>query len=188
MERRWNAMNDRQLLLAYVRSQDVQAFGAFVVRHENALLSFAAAFLRDEASAQDVVQEAFLRAARNPHRLLEVPEQPAGGRNWLLKVVRDLSVDCLRKRASERRAVEGLAVVAPKAVPAPATAVEGREELDRMRAAIANLKPRYRELLLLKVQEGKSYKEIALITGLSVTNVGFLLHQAVKELAEEMKD
>ena len=185
---RWDAMNDRQLLLAYVQARDVQAFGAFVVRHEGALLSFATAFLRDETTAQDVVQEAFLRAARHPHRLLALPAQHSGERNWLLKVVRDLSVDWLRKRASERRAVEGLAAVAPKAVPAPLTAAEGREELDRMRAAIGQLRPRYRELLLLKVQERKSYKEIAQITGLSVTNVGFLLHQAVRELAKGLSD
>jgi len=57
-----------------------------------------------------------------------------------------------------------------------------------MRAAIGQLRPRYRELLLLKVQERKSYKEIAQITGLSVTNVGFLLHQAVKELAKGLSD
>ena len=39
----------------------------------------------------------------------------------------------------------------------------------------------------MKVREKKSYKEIAEITGLSVTNVGFLLHQAMQALAEEMK-
>ncbi len=74
------------------------AFSEFVDRHESALLSFAAAFLRDETLAQDIVQEAFLRAARDPHRLLKNQDNHASGRNWLLKVVRDLSVDSLRKK------------------------------------------------------------------------------------------
>lgn len=187
MAARWDAMTDRQLLQAYVQARDVNAFGAFVLRHEGALLSFAAAFLRDETAAQDVVQEAFLRAARNPDRILKVSGAGTGERNWLLKVVRDLSVDNLRRRASERRALEGLAAVAPMTVPAALTTAENREDLRRAYAAIQELRPRLRELLLLKVQEHKSYKEIAEITGLTVTNVGFLLHQAMKELCAAMQ-
>ena len=53
---------------------------------------------------------------------------------------------------------------------------------------IARLKPRYRELLLLKVVEEKSYKEIAAITGLSATNVGYLLHQAMKTLSQRIQE
>ena len=57
--------------------------------------------------------------------------------------------------------------------PTPVAAAGRREDLDCIRAGIQRLRPRLRELLLLKVQESKSYKEIAQITGLSVTNVGF---------------
>ena len=187
MDSRWDAMTDRQLLTAYVHSRDVQAFGAFVVRHESALLSFAASFLRDETGAQDVVQEAFLRAARHPQRILDAADQGAPERNWLLKVVRDLSIDSLRRRATERRAVVELAPAAPKLAPSPEAAAQAGEEIQRMRAAIHKLRPRLRELLLLRVQEHKSYQEIAQITGLSVTNVGFLLHQAVRELARTIE-
>jgi RNA polymerase sigma-70 factor (ECF subfamily) len=174
------------------------AFSDVVDRHERALLSFAAAFLRDEAAAQDVVQEAFLRAARDPQRLLSLDDPPGSGgtggpggsgvRNWLLKVVRDLSVDSLRRKASERRALNGLAAVSARSTPGPDAVLEAREEhahrTDRARAAIDALRPRLREVLLLKVREKKSYKEIAEICGLTVTNVGFLLHQAMQELKQ----
>jgi RNA polymerase sigma-70 factor (ECF subfamily) len=56
-----------------------------------------------------------------------------------------------------------------------------------VRAAIDRLAPRHRELLLLKVVEQKSYREIAEITGLTVTNVGYLLHMAVKALGGRLK-
>ena len=179
---------------AYAGGTDLfnDAFGVFVERHQSALLSFAAAFLRDDSLAQDVVQEAFMRAARNPARILDAGNHGAGeadraGRNWMLKVVRDLSVDSIRRRASERRTVERMSSIAPASAPPADQHAEAEEENARVRAAIDRLKPRFRELLFLKVRENKSYKEIAQIVGLSATNVGFLLHQAMKELGEALK-
>ena len=187
----WHTMTDRQLIETYAwgKGSFHDAFGVFVNRHESALLSFAASFLRDESLAQDVVQEVFLRAARNPQRILKCGNGEGGGeRNWLLKVVRDVSVDSLRRRASERRVVEKAALLPSINAPAADAAMEGREQSERVRVAIDRLKPRLRELLILKVQEQKSYKEIAQIAGLTVTNVGFLLHQAMQALAQELKD
>jgi len=183
---RLQAMTDRQLLEAYAGGRDFQAFGAFVARHEGALLSFAAAFLRDDTLAQDVVQETFLKAAREPQRMLKWRADGVSERNWLLKVARDLSVDNLRRRASEKRVVSMLALEAETSAPPADARAELGEEAARVRAAIDRLRPRLRELLILKVREGKSYKEMALITGISVTNVGFLLHQAMQELGREL--
>ncbi|MEI6234944.1 MAG: sigma-70 family RNA polymerase sigma factor [Planctomycetota bacterium] len=163
------------------------AFGEFVERHESALLSFASAFLRDETQAQDVVQEAFLRAARDPHRLLKNPNDHSSGRNWLLKVVRDLSIDSLRKKATERKAMNGMAVIADQYSSSPDDALDATERVQHARDAIDRLRPRLRELIILKVREQKSYKEIAEITGLTATNVGFLLHQAMQELKSDLK-
>jgi RNA polymerase sigma-70 factor (ECF subfamily) len=105
--------------------------------------------------------------------------------------VRDLSIDSLRRKASERRALNGFAAVTARSTPGPDALLEAREEhashADRARAAIAALRPRLRELLILKVREKKSYKEIAAICGLSVTNVGFLLHQAMQELKRSVE-
>ena len=177
-------MTDRQLIEAYAGGNDFQAFGLFVGRHEGALLSFAAAFLRDETLAQDVVQETFFRAARYPQRLLRSENEGPSQRNWLLKVVRDIGVDNLRRRSSERKVLDELSARAPTSAPAADVIAENREELGEVNAAIDRLRPKLRELLLLKVREKKSYKEIAQITGLTVTNVGFLLHQAMQQLSE----
>ena len=185
---RLQAMTDRQLLEAYAGGSDCQAFGAFVSRHEGALLSFAAAFLRDDTLAQDVVQETFLRAAREPHRVLKWHADGASERNWLLKVTRDLSVDNLRRRANEKKAFSRLARGAETSSPPADAGAELSEEAARVRAALERLRPRLRELLILKVREQKSYKEIAQITGLSVTNVGFLLHEGMKELGKELRE
>ncbi len=179
-------MTDRQLLQAYAGQQDLGAFEAFVLRHEGALLTFAAGLLKDSAGAQDVVQEVFLRVARSPQRVLD--QTGSGERNWLLKVARDLSLDCLRRRSRERKAVEALALTPADSPPTQEAASQASEDLHAMQAAIDALPPRLRELVILKISEGKSYKEMALITGLSVTNVGFLLHQALRQLRHASQD
>ncbi len=180
-------MTDKELILAYVQGRNVHAFDAFVERHESALLAFAASLLRDDAGAQDVVQETFLRAARYPNRLLRSGEAGTTERNWLLKVVRDLSIDCLRRRGTERKALAQAAAAKPKTAPPADAELEQRERHAQVLAAIDRLIPRLREIVILKVREQKSYKEIAQITGLTVTNVGFLLYQAMKQLERDLR-
>ena len=182
-------MTDRQLLQSYADGRNVQAFDVFVDRHQGALLSFAASFLRDESLAQDVVQEAFFRAARYPKRILGATGGGAVERNWLLKVVRDLSIDNLRHRAVERKAATQLrAAAAGRVEPSAEEGAERGERNAQVRAAIERLTPRLRELMILKVREQKSYKEIGQITGLSVTNVGFLLYQAMQALEKDLTE
>ena len=48
------------------------------------------------------------------------------------------------------------------------------------------LEPRDREVVILKIEHGRSYKEIAEIMEISVTNVGFILHTAIKKLAKDL--
>ena len=140
-----------------------------------------------DAEAQDVVQETFLRVARHPRKLLDVESC----HNWLLKVARNIGITQLRREARARRhagAVATRAQVAAEAAEIEKTkAVEKEEMRARVQAEIEHLGPRYRELLLLKVQEDKSYREIAEITGLTVTNVGYLLHMAMKELSRRLQ-
>ena len=52
-------MSDHELLEAYVQARNVGAFNTFVERHQGSLLAFSSSILRDETSAQDVVQEVF---------------------------------------------------------------------------------------------------------------------------------
>jgi len=177
-------MTDQELLLAYEQSRDVESLGTFVERYQNPLLRFASRMLSDETAAQDVVQEAFLRVARDPRRLLKVENC----HNWLIRVVRNICIDHIRKAVRQRKAMKEMAARTEEvAVTSPAAALEREETHALVRQAIASLKPRYRELVILKVQEGKSYREIAEITGLSATNVGYLLHHAMKALSHKLK-
>jgi RNA polymerase sigma-70 factor (ECF subfamily) len=178
-------MTDQELLSAYVHSRDVDSLGAFVRRYQEGLLRFASRFLSDDLTAQDVVQETFLRVARHPRRLLDVESC----HNWLIRVARNICLDHIRKAVRGRKAMARLAESAREAAPAEAeaaTALSREETRAQVFQAIGTLRPRYREVVLLKVQEGKSYREIAAITGLSATNVGYILHHAMKALAQKL--
>ncbi len=176
-------MTDRQLLRAYAESRDGKSLDAFVRRYQAPLTRFAARFLQDSEAAQDVVQETFLQVVRHPGRMLDIENY----HNWLLRVARNLSISHLRRKARSKKHVEALATRlsadAPAREAAESKALEEEERRGRIRAEIDRLSPRHREVLLLKVQEEKSYREISEITGFSVTNVGYILHQAMKELS-----
>mgnify|MGYP005838077687 CR=1 FL=1 len=180
--------SDQELIRAYAEGGDRGSLGAFVLRHQASLLRFAARFLGDEDAAQDVVQETFLQVTRRPERLFGV----ASCHDWLLRVARNIAVSRIRRNAvAEKHAAavrERAAAIQARAARAagPDGPLEAEETRKAVRAAIDRLDPRAREVLLLKVQEEKSYKEIAEITGLTVTHVGYILHRAMKALASRL--
>ena len=65
-------MTDQDLLQAYVDSSDVDSLGTFLGRYQESLVRFVSGFLQDDSAAQDIVQETFLRVAKQPKRLLDV--------------------------------------------------------------------------------------------------------------------
>lgn len=180
-------MTDRDLLRAYADTSDTDSLGVFFGRYQDPLVRFASRLLGDPDAAQDVVQETFLQVARHPRKLLDVESC----HNWLLKVARNIGITQLRRKARAKRHAGAVAARAQEAAETRETekseAIEIEEMRARVRAEVERLGPRYRELLLLKVQEDKSYKEIAEITGLSVTNVGYLLHMAMKDLSRKLQ-
>lgn len=169
---------------------------AIVSAHEASLLRYAARLLKDEEHAQDVVQETFVRMVHHDRRggLATVSNRTA----WLYRVARNLCLD--RLRAAKRRLEISLDDVPEdggsslhEQIPAddrdrPDLIMAKREEMEQMRRQIMKLDPRSREIVLLKVEQGRSYKEIAEVMGLSVGNVGFILHQTMKKLARAMSE
>lgn len=71
--------------------------------------------------------------------------------------------------------------------PAPAALLEDREASGCVLRLLATLPEKQQEVLRLKFQGGLSYKEIAGVLGLSVSNVGFLIHTAIASLRERLR-
>lgn len=149
-------------------------------RFERPLLAYACRMLgADFSAAQDVVQETFMRLCREDPAKLD--DRLAA---WLFTVCRSRVIDLKRQR-SDLPSSEHAALVAD-AAPGPAAAVEADEQAGQLATLLEALSPRQQEVLRLRLQAQLSYREIAEVTGLSVSNVGFHLHAAVRSLRSSL--
>ncbi len=167
---------------------------------ETPLLAYAMRLTRNSDNAQDCVQEAFLRL--HPRLKSGEVRDPAA---WLYRTVHNLAITGLR---SARKVVpfdvgnandgssDSPAHPAPDhqaayadPAPLPDAEVERLEASGLARLVfdrLQRLDPRAGEVVRLKFYEELSYKEIADKTGLTVGHVGYILHHALKSLAEEL--
>lgn len=76
----------------------------------------------------------------------------------------------------------------PSREPTPAAQVEQNESAQQAIRLLESLPANQKEVVQLKFQSGMSYKEISRVTNLSVSNVGFLIHTAIKTLRQQMQD
>lgn len=151
-----------------------------VERYERPLLAYAARMLGgDWQAAQDAVQETFLRLCRADRAQIE--SRVAA---WLFAVCRSRVIDMQRtKRATP---IDAVADAVPDPAPAVAESLSEDEDKRHLAQLVDGLSPRQQEVLRLRLQAGLSYREIAEVTGLSVSNVGFHLHAAVRSLRKTL--
>jgi RNA polymerase sigma-70 factor, ECF subfamily len=166
--------------------QDKQAeFDGIVSEYEGLLLRYAARIVRDRDTAQDVVQDTFLRLFRHWKNPLSPSSQML---SWLYRVAHNCAVDHVRRQTRREILHSRHAEGEPEALP-PDRGESFRisEEAEEAARALSTLSLREQQLVILKVYEEKSYKEIAEIAGVTVSNVGYILHFAMKKLAAELK-
>ena len=139
-------------------------------KYELPLMGYAAHLLRDADRASDVVQDTFLRLCKQPPEQVQDCVGP-----WLYRVCRNRALDVLKKENRMKTLDEKtVAAKAGRENDPQQTAVD-RESSAQARGLIAQLPDRQQEVIRLKVQGGLSYSEISDLTGLSVSNVGYLL-------------
>jgi RNA polymerase sigma-70 factor, ECF subfamily len=139
------------------------------------LFAYVAALVRDRGAAEDVVAAAFERAYR---RRSSYDPRRGSRRQWLFGIARHAALDELRRR----RRVAHLAADPEADAPGPEAADPVRRAT--VRAALARLDARDRELVALKFFAGLDNAEIAGVLGISPTNAGTRLHRAVNRLRE----
>lgn len=164
-------------------SPDSAWIHSMMERYERPLVRYAAQLLGGDIDlARDAVQDTFLRLCREQR--LEVEPRIAA---WLYTVCRNRVFDMKRKESRVVALADGDEYDRASADPTPAHHAERRDNLSHINAALALLPENQREVVRLKFQTGLSYKEISDVTKLSVTNVGFLLHTALKTLRTQLK-
>jgi RNA polymerase sigma-70 factor (ECF subfamily) len=161
--------------------EDLTSFEAVMLPHLDAAHNLARWLLRNEQDAQDVVQEAYLRAFRSFGGF-----HGSNGRAWLLTIVRNTSYTLLKKnRVVDLTTTfdEGIHVSGDESV-SPAAILGRSEDAELIREAMDELPTEFREILALRHQEGLSYKEIADIVQIPPGTVMSRLARARAKLRE----
>ncbi len=152
---------------------------------ESPLLSYALRLAGQLSVAEDLVQEAFMRL----HEQFDAVREP---RRWLYRTVHNLALNQRRKDSKIVALPTTTEDDAPNHAeptdtqPLPDEQIARLEGIGLVRLSLETLDARSRELVKLKFNDGLSYKEISARMGLSVGNVGYLLHHALKAIGDEL--
>jgi RNA polymerase sigma-70 factor (ECF subfamily) len=160
-------------------------FARLVLPHLAAAYALARSLTRNPSDAEDVVQEACLRAYR---ALDNTPV--ANARAWVLTIVHNTAYTWMRKNrppsivtADDLEAVEQRQPVSLESVSAtPEASIIAKTDGARLEAMMQELPPQFREVLMLREVEGYSYREIAEVTGVPIGTVMSRLKRARDQL------
>lgn len=150
-------------------------------QHYQAVRRKLIALIRDEAAAEDLAQETFLRLYRNP------PDQPEAIGGWLHRVLTRLAYDYMDKKARERNLTqkqEQSMLAQPQAVPSNEQQLIDKGEQEQVRGWLDSLPDRDKQMLLLRY-EGYSYAEIAEKLQVRQPQVGTMLRRAGERLKRQ---
>jgi RNA polymerase sigma-70 factor (ECF subfamily) len=163
-------------------SAKLASFEQVVMPHFDAAYNLARWLTHSGSDADDVVQEAYLRA-------FTFHESFRGGdaRAWLLSIVRNTCYTWLRKNRAhdQMEELDESRLVADDAA-TPETLQLRRADTESIKAALEQLPPEFREVLVLREMEEMSYKEIAEVSGLAIGTVMSRLSRARRRLHDEL--
>ena len=154
---------------------------ALVALHAGLLYRVAFSVVRQQAEAEDIVQEAFVRALEQRGKLAQVHEVRA----WLVRVTWNLALDRKRRITPAQWDEDAEAMVASAELPADRQLIAAAE-LQRVLAVLESLPPKERAVLLLGAVEELSVAEIAVALGRSESSVRSLTFRARAHLEERL--
>lgn len=167
------------------KKERLEAFETLVSTYEAPLLRYASRVLGCYDTAQDVVQDTFIRLVRKWRGDL-TPGPAVSG--WLYRVAHNCAIDYLRKDTRRRQLHDRHSKRSVPFTPADrGTEFRLSDEAVRAARVLRTLSLREQQLVSLKVYDEKTYREISRITGLSIGNVGYILHHAMKKMAAAIR-
>ena len=162
------------------------AYRDLVARYATPAVNFVYRFVRDRSLAEDLAQEGFLRV----YQRLGTYDPERKFSSWFFQVLRNITIDYLRVNRlptaslDELQDESGREAAVDRDSVSPEQAAQQGELAVAMAAALASIRPEYRECVVLRYQEGLTHPEIAEILRLPPGTVKTYLHRARKELAD----
>ena len=170
-------------LVARARQGDEAAFEQLVRRHQRYVFNLAYRVLGDYAEAEDMTQEAFVRAWRG----LPGFRGQARFTTWLYRIVHNLCLNRLPGLRRELLQVELLEEVLSSSAPSLPELFEARERTAFLHTELDRLPEKYRLVLTLRYLQGLSYAEIAAALDVPMGTVKTHLHRARRLLMERLR-
>ncbi len=171
-------------MIASILAGDTQLYHELIRPHERKVYLMALSFLKNEADAEDVAQEAFLKAFRN----LSSFRSEAKFSTWLISITLNEARSRLRRQSNHRTesldqtSEDGTEIISPALLrdwhEIPSEAVERAEVREMLKAAVDGLSPIYRSVFVLRDVEELSVNETAEALSISVAAVKVRLHRA----------
>jgi RNA polymerase sigma-70 factor (ECF subfamily) len=164
-----------------LEAEDRARFEQLVLPHLDAAFNLASWILSNRSDAEDVTQEAMLRAYRFFGGFY-------GGdlRAWLLQIVRNTSYTWLEKNRRMQMMDEFNEELHMQSSATPESIAIAGDDRERLKQALDGLPPRFREVIVLRELQGCSYKEIAEITSTPIGTVMSSLSRARRQLHSAM--
>ena len=150
--------------------------------HAQPLYAFLLNLTRDEEDTRDLLQEVFVKLARDANLLAGVREERA----FLIRLAHNAAIDLMRRRGTRDRTREGFAaeIVSPFA---PATDPDEETLRNELAAALSELPPEQRAVTHLKLWEGLTFEEIAVVLAISPNTAASRYRYALDKLRGQLR-
>ena len=169
-------------LMSLVEEGDAEAFAALYDRHSRAAYSLAYRMMGDQQAAEDVTQDAFLKAWRSA---AGYRSERGSVRTWLLSIAHNRGIDQLRSQASRRRTQDRVEQSSPRSQPSEAFAQAWRNrQREQIRAALDTLPPEQLKILELAYFSGYTHVEISHLLEIPLGTVKGRMRLGLKKIRE----
>lgn len=184
-----------EVLVLQAQAGDSAAYDELVTRHRGRIFAMIRQMTKNEADAWDLSQEAFIKAWKALPRF----EVKAKFSTWLYRIAHNTVYDWARRKRPESGgelneeifgsgAIDPASRTTPSAERRPDDALRAEELRVKIEAALDQLSPQHREVVILKDVQGLAYKEIAEVMECSIGTVMSRLHYARQKLQSLLKD
>lgn len=177
--------------VARLRRGDLDALSALISRYQNRLYRYLLRLVHNEAEAEDLFQETWMRVAAkirafDPHRNFDA---------WLFTLAHNLAIDHLRRLrpesldepASGGASGETLAARLPSSERPPIESLLERERFGRLQETMSTLPVIYREVLTLRFEEEMKIEEIAQVLGTPVSTIKSRLRRSLEQMRNQLE-
>ena len=169
-------------LISLVEANDAEAFAVLYDRHNRAAYSLAYRMMGERQSADDLMQDAFLKVWRGAG---SYRSERGSVRTWILSIVHNRGIDQLRSLASRRRTQQKIEASAPRSQPSEAFAQSWRNsQREQVREALKTLPPEQLKVLELAYFSGYTHVEIARLLDLPLGTVKGRMRLGLKKMKD----